>query len=235
MIGACLWLLAALAPINALTLYTPTSTVTTITITPTQAATANSPIWTGHAAYDPTVLTPPAPPSPPVTHVEVPIPADPVGAGFQLSIPQHGNFLGFSIELSVATSVLGKNAGKLEPAFLNYLVNIKNRARAGPIIRVGGNTQDSSSLSLTPFADGLAVEKIKQGPTVTSTPIVNYSLDLLYLMANITSLVGTDWFLGLPFNSTSITTHDAALVAKTALGVLGEKLRALSLGNEPDL
>ncbi|TXT10651.1 hypothetical protein VHUM_02156 [Vanrija humicola] len=225
----------ALAPINALTLYTPTSTVTTITLTPTQAATANPPVWTGHAAYDPTVLIPPAPPSPPVTRVDVPIPADPVGAGFQLSIPQHGNFLGFSIELSVATAVMGKNAGKLEPAFLNYMVNLKNRARAGPIIRVGGNTQDSSSLSLTSFANGVAVEKIKQGPKITSTPIVSYSLDLLHLMANITSLVGIDWFFGLPFNSTTIPTHEAALVAKTALSVLGPKLRALSLGNEPDL
>ncbi|KAL1408872.1 hypothetical protein Q8F55_005686 [Vanrija albida] len=230
-----LWLLAALAPINALTLYTPTSTVTVITITPTQAATGVQPAWTGHAAYDPTVLIPPAPPSPPVTKVDVAIPANPVGAGFRLSIPQQGNFLGFSIELSVATAVMGKNAGKLEPAFLNYMVNLKNRARAGPIIRVGGNTQDSSSMVLQPFADGDAVDKIKQGPKVTSTPIVSYSLDLLYMMANVTSLVGTDWFFGLPFNESTIKTHDAALVAKTAENVLGSKLRALSLGNEPDL
>jgi len=158
-----------------------------------------------------------------------------------LSIPQPGNFLGFSIELSIANVILGKSAGTLKPQFLNYLANIQNRAGRGPVVRVGGNTQDSSTLYLDSFEGGDNIQKIKIGQdkygNAINTPVINYSVDLFYVMANITSLVGTEWFFGLAFNEsdTQILTHNAPVVAEYAQKILGSSLRGLIVGNEPDL
>ena len=127
-------------------------------------STAADATYTGLPAYDPTVLTPPAPPQPPTTQIGVAIPGNAdsaMGLGMMLSIPQKGNFLGFSIELSIAPTLLGSSVGLLKPEFLNYAANIQVRAGMGPIIRVGGNTQDSSTLYTQGFTDGLDIEKTK--------------------------------------------------------------------------
>lgn len=58
--------------------------------------------FTGLAAYDPTVLTPPPVPNPPPpTNFDIRLTNGIAG----LSIPQSGNFLGFSIEMSVINQV----------------------------------------------------------------------------------------------------------------------------------
>lgn len=58
--------------------------------------------FTGLAAYDPTVLNPPAVPNPaPPTNFDIRLTNGIAG----LSIPQSGNFLGFSIEMSVVNQV----------------------------------------------------------------------------------------------------------------------------------
>jgi len=132
----------------------------------TTAATSLAPgaTYTGLGAYDPTRLTPPTPPSPPATSNSI---APPVSAatasaqGRDVSIPQRGNFLGFSIELSVADVVLGKNGDQLKPQFLNYLANIQTRAGQGAIIRVGGNTQEDATIHANGLSDGLEVDKLK--------------------------------------------------------------------------
>lgn len=188
-------------------------------------------------------LNPPPPPQPPTTALDLVIPADPNAAGFPLSIPQKGNFLGFSIELSVATTLLGDSPTNLKPTFLNYLANIQTRIGEGALIRVGGNTQDSSTLFVDGLPGGASVSKIsslaeEDGTTqALTTPVINYSLDLLYTMTNITKLVGTEWYFGLAFNQTDVNnvSPNIAIAAEWSKRILGDSLKGLALGNEPDL
>ena len=78
--------------------YTNTGTGTT-TLTGTAAAAT----YTGAAAYNPSVLQAPAPPSPPVpTNQFLQLYS---GGMTNLSMPHTGNFFGFSIEMSVASHV----------------------------------------------------------------------------------------------------------------------------------
>lgn len=90
--------LAAVSPALAvldkrLTVYNPTGTTTS------NAAAAT---YTGAAAYDTTVLNPPAPPGDLVKDFNVQLFS---GGMDGLSIKQKGSFLGFSIELSVADQI----------------------------------------------------------------------------------------------------------------------------------
>lgn len=90
----------------AVTVYTNAGATTTV------SALAAGQTYAGLPAYDPTYLTAPSPPSPPLTSTTVQLPANGQAVwdgGFQLSVAQRGNFLGFSVELSVASSLLGKD------------------------------------------------------------------------------------------------------------------------------
>lgn len=139
------------------TVYTGGMSATTTSLAPGAS-------YTGLGAYDPTTLTPPAPPNPAVSAVSFNVPASPAAAmdaDLLVSIPQRGNFLGFSIELSVADSILGQAGTQLKPQFLNYLANIQVRAGQGPVIRVGGNTQEGSTIFADGLADGTELNKIK--------------------------------------------------------------------------
>lgn len=101
------------------------STATAVTVygqTPLAAATKTIssalPTFTPNqtAAYDTTVLTPPAPPSPPQGTsftVTVPLTNTTVVA---LSIMQHGSFYGFSIEMSVVTQLRKFSSLSLQPS-----------------------------------------------------------------------------------------------------------------------
>ncbi|AFR98329.1 hypothetical protein C343_06306 [Cryptococcus neoformans C23] len=218
---------------DEVTLYTDTAPTTTSSLAAGQT-------YTGLPAYDPTRLTPPAPPSPAVTSLSLSIPSDGAGVaseGLSLSIPQKGNFLGFSIELSVATSLLGSSSGNLKVPFLNFMANIQNRAGAGPIIRVGGNSQEGSTIFVDGLEGGVAMEKIKVSSGVTDTPLINYSPELFYIMSNITSLVGAEWYFGLAFNESDVDspTGNIPIAAHWAQEILGDSLLGLSVGNEPDL
>ena len=200
--------------------------------------------YTGLPAYDPTVLTAPDPPQPPVQAYTLTVPGNSQGVadvGLTLSQEQKGNFLGFSIELSIADTILGESGKTLQVPFLNYLANIKNRAGQGPIIRVGGNTQDSSTIYPQGFNDGSELQKIKNGVDVygnaVNTPVINYSPELLYTMNNISTLVNAEWYFGLAFNEsdTQTLTGNVPIAAQWAQNVLGPNLRGLVVGNEPDL
>ncbi|KAL7419236.1 hypothetical protein Q5752_006073 [Cryptotrichosporon argae] len=220
--------LAALPAAAALTLYNGESASSSGTATASAASST-------YTAFDTVVLTAPSPPSPATTTVAVTLPADPVAEGYNVSIAQRGNFLGFSIELSVANTILGENPASLQPNFLNYLANIKNRAGQGPIVRVGGNTQEDSSIFTAGLADGKSIDKITR--TSSTTPIINYSPQLLETMANITGLIGTEWYFGLSFNESEVTdpTGNPAIAAQYAQAILGSSLKGMALGNEPDL
>ncbi|KIR52771.1 hypothetical protein I315_04634 [Cryptococcus gattii Ru294] len=218
---------------GTMTLYTDTTPTTTSSLAPDET-------YTGLAAYDPTRLTPPSPPSPAVTSLSLSIPSDGAGVasqGLSLSIPHKGNFLGFSIELSVATSLLGSSSSNLKVPFLNFMANIQNRAGAGPIIRVGGNSQEGSTIFVDGLEGGVAMEKIKVSSGVTDTPLINYSPELFYIMSNITSLVGAEWYFGLAFNESDVDapTGNIPIAAHWAQEILGDSLLGLSVGNEPDL
>lgn len=48
------------------------------------------------------------------------------------------------------------------------MANIQNRAGAGPIIRVGGNSQEGSTIFVDGLEGGVAMEKIKVSSGVVS-------------------------------------------------------------------
>ncbi|EIN05136.1 hypothetical protein PUNSTDRAFT_107422 [Punctularia strigosozonata HHB-11173 SS5] len=199
-----------------------------IATTTASGATAS---YTGAAAYDPTVLNPPPIPDP--------LPSMSFGIQLQsssdavsgLSIKQNGGFMGFSIEFSVINQVLGKNSSYLQIPFLNLMSNI--RQRAGHVrIRVGGNTQETATL-VDSLADGKILEKDEDNLTnPTDTPPLVFTPDVLYMLNNISALVNTKWYLGVPFND---TTNLRLSIVQVGEAVLGDNLLGLQVGNEPDL
>ncbi|KAF8509965.1 glycoside hydrolase family 79 protein [Gautieria morchelliformis] len=203
---------------------------TQVTFGPGTATTTGTSTYTAAAAYDPTSLTPPPVPSPsPANQFPVQLFS---GGMANLSIPQSGAFVGFSVELSVADQIFGKNGTHINPPFLNLLANIK--ARAGrAIVRVGGNTQEKAVFFPQGLSGGATILKDKsnvQNPT--DTPTIQVGVDLLFAMSNITSLVNTQWFLGLPFNDTS---NLRLGIAESGEQILGASLIGVQAGNEPDL
>ncbi|KAI0354194.1 hypothetical protein OH77DRAFT_1426226 [Trametes cingulata] len=151
-----------------------------------------------------------------------------------LSIPQRGDFWGFSIEMSVVQQVIGKNASFIQVPFLNMLSAVVERA--GRVrIRVGGNTQETATL-VDSLPDNAIIEKAKSAdgtPTQTGqTPTLVYTPELLYLLSNISALVNAKWYLGIPMND---TTHLRLQIAEAADAILGENVLGYQVGNEPDL
>lgn len=121
-------------------------------------------------AYDTLRLTGPAPIEPPLTGYSIGIPSpDLLSPDRPLSRPIRGNLLGFSVELSVADQVLGTTGQVLKPQFLNYLANIQQRAGVGPQVRVGGNSQEGSSIFVDGTSNGRLIEKIKVSEYAVST------------------------------------------------------------------
>ncbi|CCO29455.1 hypothetical protein BN14_03468 [Rhizoctonia solani AG-1 IB] len=213
---ACVW--ARLA--NAVTIYN-VKTTKAIATSDAYAAVATL------AAYDQTVLTSPSPPSPAITNnflVQ------------EFYFRQSGALMGFSVELSVVQTTLGKNSTHLLVPFLNYMANI--RARGGSVsIRVGGNSQDQSYLvSSDSIPNNGVISKQNQAgaTTPTETPDVVFSSDLLTMMKNIGDLVNANFYFGLNFFNPDNETN-AVLVAQTAEKILGDRLLGFQLGNEPDL
>ncbi|KAI0027521.1 hypothetical protein K488DRAFT_25110, partial [Vararia minispora EC-137] len=187
--------------------------------------TAAAASYTGAAAYDPKTLIAPAPPVPPIA-TSVPVQLT-NGRTNGLSMPQKGSFFGFSIEMSVAQQVVGKNSTLLQVPFLNLMSNIV--ARAGSVnVRVGGNTQEAAVLVPSLVNNTI----IAKDTSIPGTPRIQYTSDLLYMMANVSQLVNVWWYLGIPFYNT--TPFDLS-IAQEAEAILGDRLLALQAGNEPDL
>ncbi|KAH7341484.1 hypothetical protein B0J17DRAFT_765535 [Rhizoctonia solani] len=209
---------------RSVTVYNPDATTTT-------TASAADATYTGAAAYDTTVLNPPAPP----TDLVKDFPVQLMSGGMDgLSIKQKGSFMGFSIELSVADQILGKNSSHLQVPFLNHMSNIK--ARAGKVsIRVGGNTQETAVLFPEGFNTGYVIQKFRRpGSTPTETPLIYFSPELIYSMKNVSALIPTEYYFGLNWIDPNNFTN-SVLVAETVEKILGDDLLALQLGNEPDL
>ena len=123
--------------------------------------------------------------------------------------------------------------------------------RAGWVqVRVGGNTQEDAEL-VSNLPNGTILAKDRNntsGPT--STPPLEFTADLLYLMANISKLTNAHWYLGsslslhlssslviiihagIPFFS---TTPFALEIVEEGQQILGDYLVGFQAGNEPDL
>ncbi|KAH8977188.1 hypothetical protein EDB86DRAFT_3007728 [Lactarius hatsudake] len=197
--------------------------------TQTQTASAAAASYTGAAAYDPTVLQAPDPPNPPVPTNQV---VQLYSGGMNgLSKQQHGAFFGFSVEMSVATHVLGKNSSFVQVPFLNLMANIKQRA-GWVQVRIGGNTQESAELVQSLPNGTILAKDLSNTFNPTGTPPLAYTTDLLYLMNNISALTNTHWYLGVPFFN---TTPFALGILEQGQAILGNNLIALQAGNEPDL
>ncbi|KAG5642996.1 hypothetical protein DXG03_001773 [Asterophora parasitica] len=180
------------------------------------------------AAYDETILNPPAPPQDFNAAYTIHLQAKNASVG-GLSIMQHGSFLGFSIEMSVATQLMGKNASHIQVPFLNLMAQIQQRA-GGVHIRMGGNTQDFAYW-VEQVDNHAATSKEKSDPkNPTLTPAVLYTDELFHLAANVSSLVNVRWYLGIPFNDTNWR----LAVAQKGQAILGDHLIGLQGGNEPD-
>ncbi|KAF8882861.1 glycoside hydrolase family 79 protein [Infundibulicybe gibba] len=204
--------------------YVPGQTPLTGSLTGAAAAAA----YTGAAAYNPTVLNAPALPNP-LPPLQFPIQLQ--NGDSQLSIQQPGSFFGFSIEMSVANQVLGKNSSAIQVPFLNLMGNLQQRS-GGVHIRVGGNTQETAVL-VDQISDGRILEKNQTGSSnPTQTPPLIFTRDLLYMMRNISSMVNVHWFLGIPF----LENDPSRLgIAEAGQSILGDYLIGLQAGNEPDL
>ncbi|KAF8519369.1 glycoside hydrolase family 79 protein [Hysterangium stoloniferum] len=216
----------AASPVYAsVTIYTqvPLGTATGSSISPAGTDTT-------HAAFDPTVLNPPALPSPPIPTTYV-LQLTSGGAN-NLSIQQPGNFLGFSVELSVADQICTFFSTHIQPVLLNLLANVERRAGSVQL-RVGGNTQEKAVF----FPEGLPGEATilkdkSQITNPTQTPTIQVGIDLLYAMSNITSLVNAVWYMGVPFNDSA---NPRLAIAQYSERILGTSLKGLQVGNEPDL
>ncbi|KAH9850912.1 hypothetical protein C2E23DRAFT_734171 [Lenzites betulinus] len=187
--------------------------------------------YTGLAAYNDVYLPPPPIPSPPPSNnfaINVPKSSSNVVG---LSIPQAGTFFGFSIEMSVATQLIGTNSTRLFVPFLNLMSLIVQRVGAVHV-RVGGNTQDTAYM-VDSFPDGRILEKDKEDASnPTYTPVLAFTVDLIYMLSNVSSLVNTKWYLGVPFNDTN---NLRLQIAELGEEILGDNLIGFQAGNEPDL
>ncbi|KAJ7031869.1 hypothetical protein C8F04DRAFT_1109322 [Mycena alexandri] len=185
--------------------------------------------YSGVQAYSPVTLTPPPVPSPAIAST-IPVRLQNAGT-IGMSIPQPGSFMGFSVEMSVTNQVFGKNSTQLQVPFLNLMANLQQRS-GGVRIRVGGNTQELAKL-----VDSLPNNRILQKNLTgifgtTDTPPLDYTRDLLYMMANVSALVNVRWFLGVPWFVTK--PFDLAIVGASQ-EILGDYLLGLQCANEPDM
>ncbi|KAG6331398.1 hypothetical protein ID866_7691 [Astraeus odoratus] len=205
----------------------------------TSTVTAASASYTGSALYNQVILNPPPVPNPPPpTSFGVQLQIGDATSG--LSIPQSGAFFGFSIEFSVVTQVhylelvlkcFWHKSSFLQVPFLNLMANL--RERAGSVqVRVGGNTQDSAKL-VNSTSDGAALEKdVHNTSNPTETPPLDFTPEIIKMMAAISALTNVRWYMGIPFIDTQ--PFDLS-IAEVGESILGDYLLGLQAGNEPDL
>ncbi|KAI0341170.1 hypothetical protein BDW22DRAFT_334247 [Trametopsis cervina] len=200
-------------------------------VTATATATALPEWLTAMPAFNDAVLQPPPIPSPP--------PPNQFGLTLEnnaanvpgISIKQKGSFLGFSIEMSVVTQVIGINSTFINPPFLNLMAAVAQRGGSVPV-RVGGNTQENATLvDSIPGGDIIGKDKTDTS-NPTATPNLIFTAELIYMLNNVSAMVGVKWYLGIPFNDTQ---HLRLQIAELGEKVLGDNLLGFQLGNEPDL
>ncbi|KAJ7572949.1 hypothetical protein C8J56DRAFT_1133482 [Mycena floridula] len=178
------------------------------------------------AVLNTTELLPPAPPSPlPPMQFNIAVQNS---APSEVSINQEAGFLGFSVEMSVANQILGKNSPISE-----FDVCLDRALWTCVNIRVGGNSQEQATLvDSLPNGRMLAKGSREGSSNPTNTPPLDYTLDLLILMRSISDLVNIRWYLGAPFKD---TTHLKLDIIEHGQAILGDYLLGVQVANEPDL
>ncbi|KAI8996273.1 hypothetical protein BD414DRAFT_477356 [Trametes punicea] len=208
----------------------PSAVAATDAAAATSLADENS--WiTALAAYNNVSLTPPPLPDP-LPSLQFGIQLLNNAQNVQgLSVQQMGSFMGFSIEMSVVEQVIGKNASFIQVPFLNLISTLASRA--GMVrIRVGGNTQETATLVGSLPNNSMIAKDKQDASNPTETPVLDFTAELIYLLANVSSLVNAKWYLGIPFNDTS---NLRLQIAEAAESILGDNVLAFQVGNEPDL
>ena len=66
----------------------------------------------------------------------------------------------------------------------------------------------------------------------TATPALVYTMELFYVLSNISALTNVKWYLGIPFNDSSNWSLE---IAEYGQQILGDNLLGLQAANEPDL
>ncbi|PWN88649.1 hypothetical protein FA10DRAFT_268812 [Acaromyces ingoldii] len=174
----------------------------------------------------------PAPPQPALGTQQFTIQLVPPDPSVYQSIPVPANFLGISLELSVADDYLGQEIGEPNYQFLNYLNNIRIRAGVGPVLRIGGNTQDTAIYNES-FAG--IITKLHGGYSETGVPItpsIEYGASIFALTAQVVHSVDAHvvWGVNMVNNTASFTVPMVSSIRKA----LGDQLLLLLVGNEPD-
>ncbi|RDX55721.1 glycoside hydrolase family 79 protein [Lentinus brumalis] len=208
----------------------PGSSSAPLSTTTSFATTPGPPQYTGLAAYNPVYMVPPAIPSPaPANQFSIGVPSD-AQLLPGLSVKQRGSFFGFSIEMSVANQLIGTSSTNLHVPFLNFMSIIAEKA--GEVhVRVGGNTQDTAYM-VDSLPNGKFLDKNREDASnPTGTPIIAITPDLLFMLANVSSLVNIKWYLGIPFNDTNWRFQ----IAEKSEAILGDNILGLQAANEPDL
>ncbi|KAF7325343.1 hypothetical protein MVEN_02635000 [Mycena venus] len=205
-----------------------TASVTVYGQIPLGITSAASPTATVAAAYNDTVLQPPPVPDPaPATSFTLTLQSVNTSVSSGLSIPIKGTFYGFSVEMSVITQLFGTNSSFVQVPLLNLLANIQERAGAVHV-RIGGNTQEFAYYVPT-LPENRAISKEKADTNnPTQTPAVIYTMDLFYLLSNISSLVNVKWYIG---KFPALCSPSSSLARQSS----GDNLLGVQVGNEPDL
>ncbi|KAK0193201.1 putative glycoside hydrolase [Armillaria mellea] len=142
------------------------------------------------------------------------------------------NFLGISFELSSFDTLWGSTVDTIPDAMVNYLHNINVRTSAPLRIRVGGNGMDGSTYV------GSSITKMLEltDPDAYFNDIpVNFSRVLFDIMnAMYDEVDPMQFIIGLSMRDPA-NDQNVLDLAKDARELLGDKLDAMLLGNEPDL
>ncbi|SJK99264.1 uncharacterized protein ARMOST_02555 [Armillaria ostoyae] len=142
------------------------------------------------------------------------------------------NFLGISFELSSFDTLWGSTVDTIPDAMVNYLHNINVRTSAPLRIRVGGNGMDGSTYV------GSNITKMLEltDPDAYFNDIpVNFSRVLFDIMnAMYSEVEPMQFIIGLSMRDPA-NDQNVLELAKDARELLGDRLDAMLLGNEPDL
>ncbi|PWN47256.1 hypothetical protein IE53DRAFT_371609 [Violaceomyces palustris] len=151
------------------------------------------------------------------------------------SIPVPSTFLGVSIELSVADEIIGRELDNVNVAFLNYMAAVAMRAGAGPVIRIGGNTQDTAVYNNTPVGSVLRKTTPHGYDPVTGapyTPRIEFNELLFDIVADAADMLGSEIIFGV--NMVDLDADFSPRMVSDLADALGDRLLMLLVGNEPD-
>ncbi|KDN41240.1 glycoside hydrolase family 79 protein [Tilletiaria anomala UBC 951] len=200
--------------------------------TPTSANATGPPI----PALDSTAYPVPSPPSAAIGTTQLNLAYGQGDAPIYPGIPVLGNFLGLSIELSVVDEIIGKTSQKLNISFLNYISALATRSGMGPILRIGGNTQDTAIYNATSTVSTDMIVKVSDhGYTdkgVPVTPSIEYNDLVFQAMQSLAQKLNTHFVWGL--NMVNHTASFTELMVKTLNRYISDHVDLILVGNEPD-